>query len=265
MHLHTHINDLETVIAQCRYVQAKGVILMKEGYFAVIGDQGYMISGTVFTTDRDMVISLPELTHIANISRRLEMKLPDGKLVFDEPFLEYSITISSKTIAVSGTHHVAKYTTKYEEADPALIQRIRSIVEMDAGKKPHFVIPVNVFKQLTKKYKSHLTYHVEGEVLVMTGQQGRSDFEHFAGFSRVQHIPQFPRKSLRNLELITSPIGSGLMMFYLTEEACHVVVERDGMVYARTRMELPMPQKACDKYSERTNNSQIFSEGEVVE
>lgn len=241
MYLFAHSNDLENIIAQCRYANAKGAILTKEGYAAVIGETGYMISGNVFSTDRDIVISLPELTRIASISRRLEMKLPDGQLVLDEAFLEYSITLTNQQISVSGTHHVAKYTTNYELAEASVVNQVKQIVEMEPNRRPDFVVPVMIFKQLTKKYKSNIMYHTEGEVLIMSGEKGRMVDDHFAGFSNVKEIPQIPRKSLRGLELITKPVNDGLILFYLMQGMCHVVVERNEVVLGRTRMELPLP------------------------
>lgn len=237
MYLHANSSDLENVIAQCRYEKAKGVIITKAGYSAIIGERGYMLSGDVFKVFQDIVISLPELTHIANISQRLAMKLSDGTMWY-ENVPEYAVTINQNKISVTGTSHVATYTTKYTFASAEVVEQIMRIADMESNRSPDYAMPVKVFKHLTKKHKSNLAYKVEGDVLLVTSQRNGEMFEYFAGFARVDEVPQFPRQSLRGLELITTPISEGIILFFLVEGGCHVVVVRDSIVYARTRIEL---------------------------
>lgn len=237
VYLYAHSSDLENIISQCRHANAKGVILLRDGYSAVIGAEGYLISGGIFS-DQNVVIALPELMHIMNVARRLAMRLPDGKLVPEDPFLEFSVTLSKNTIAVTGTSELVQYTPQYEVVDAAMVDHINRIIRMESERRPEFVMPVNVFKQLIRRFKVKMEYHVEGEVLIVTGTRGYSVEEFFAGFSRIPVIPDIPRQSLSVIEMVTKTISEGIISFYLVDGGCHVVVERGEAVFARTRIEL---------------------------
>lgn len=238
MYLYAHSSDFENIVSQCRHTNAKGVILLRDGYSAVIGAEGYLISGGIFT-DQNVVITLQELTHIMNVARRLAMRLPDGGSVPEDPFLEFSITLEKNTIEVTGTSDVAKYTPQYQVVEPGMVDHIHRIIKMESERSPDFAMSVNVFKQLARRFKVNMSYHVEGEVLIATGTRGYTTEEYFVGFSRIPTIPFIPRPSLDVVEMITKTIAEGIISFYLVDGGCHVVVERGETVYARSRIELP--------------------------
>lgn len=239
VYLYAHSSDVENIISQCRHTNAKGVILLRDGYSAVVGEEGYLISGGIFS-DQNIVIALPELTHILNVARRLAMRLPSGQMASEDPFLEFSITLEKNTIEVTGTSDVVTYTPKYQLVEPSMVERIHRIIEMESERLPDFAMSVNIFKQLIRRFKVNMSYHVEGEVLIVTGTRGYTTEEYFAGFSRVPVIPDIPRQSLDVVEMITKTIGEGIISFYLVDNGCHVVVERGDKVYARSRIELPI-------------------------